>query len=143
MGMRMVSENIENFNIQALRAMAALYRTFPGTMDLDDNVFLKPTAQNDDGVVVEMPTQSGYGTLLWLSRNDFVEGQLVESHPIGTDRPSVVITGAQLSSRALRILLREEEFTRGVPLGEYVVAAAFSGTESVAAAWLAKRLIEA
>jgi hypothetical protein len=139
----MRSDNIEHFNIQALRAMAALYRNFPATMDLDDSVFLKPAATNDDRVVVEMPTESGYGTILWLSRNGFVEGQLVESHPIGTDRPSASMNGAQLTSRALRILLREEDFTRGMPLGEYVVAAAFSDMESVAAAWLAKRLIEA
>ncbi|MGB8276709.1 MAG: hypothetical protein WCF20_02050 [Methylovirgula sp.] len=136
----MASENIERFNVGALRAVAFLYKALPNTVTVDHSTLLRSTESSDGSVMVELSSGGEHGTILWLYKNGFVDGNLIESKPLQGDQKAAIMS-AQLSSKALRILQRPEQNAGGVPLGEYAVASAFGERESVAAELVMRRLL--
>lgn len=139
----MTVENIQQFNVQALRALAHLYKSFPTPTVIEHSTLLKPPVEKADGsVVVTLDDENGSeaGTILWLHRHDFVEGKLEENKPLQGKHTAALIN-AQLTPRALR-MLQETDPNAGQVLGEYIMAAAFGPEESQAAELLGRRLLQ-
>jgi hypothetical protein len=131
------------FKVHALRAIAHLYKSFPSPTTVEHSTLRTPPAEQRDGsVIVTLEDENGSeaGTILWLYRQGFIEGKLVESKPLQGD-PSAGIINAQLTVKALR-MLEDTDPNAGQVLGEYVVASAFGPEEPQAAELLTRRLLQ-
>lgn len=94
------------FDAQIVRAMAALYESFPTLVQLDG---------------------PEHGTLVWLLRNGVVTGELMESKPLQGPQTGTIMS-AQLPARTYAILKKVENDV-GRPLGQAAVEAVKSGNE--------------
>ena len=133
----MIDDNISEFNAQVTRAIAALYKAHPTTIDLGaEHILAPPAAKTDADFETRMEFASG--TLTWLFRNGLVTGELNE------DRFSIIF-GAQLSARSYETFIRPEGHTNSKPLGQLAISASLQpGTkeESVVAELVARRLLK-
>jgi hypothetical protein len=132
----MVADNSHaEFEKQVLRVMAALYKNHPRTVDLGWDITLVPPLDNNDPHFKERAASSE-GTILWLSRNNLVKGNLIEG-------ARAAILGAQLSLRAYSILRKQDNAIEDPTLGQAAVRAAAepgSTEESAVAELIVRRL---
>jgi hypothetical protein len=133
-------ENIQLFKVQALRAFAHLYKSFPVSTTVEHLTLLKQSKNEDGSITVEVESGVEGETILWLYNQGFIAGNLVASNPLEGSRTAGV-ANAQLTSSALRILQATEPNANGVTLGEFVAASAFGPSEDVAADLLLRRLL--
>ena len=109
----MGSSNIDKFELQVLRAMAALYAEHPKSLNLGCAQILVPYPNmNDPDYNVRM--EEAAGTVRWLHRNGIVAGDLDDGGDIA------VIGVAQLSLVAYA-KLRAEEGSAGKSLGQIAI----------------------
>jgi hypothetical protein len=130
----MTADNILEFNIQVMRAMAALYKQHPAVTVLDaEKILASPISPTDPAFYKQ--TETITGTLQWLFRNGFVTGTFDDQSP--------AILDAQLSKSACRILSANEPNAQNQTLGELAVSASLQpGTreESIVAELVVRRL---
>ena len=135
----MIDDSISEFNAQVTRAIAALYKAHPTTIDLGaEHILAPPAAKTDTDFETRMEFASG--TLTWLFRNGLVTGEL----KLNEDRFSIIF-GAQLSARSYETFIRPEGHTNSKPLGQLAISASLQpGTkeESVVAELVARRLLK-
>jgi hypothetical protein len=132
----MTADNILEFNIQVMRAIAALYKQHPAVTILGaEQIAATQIHQTDPDFEKKMDTVSG--TLRWLFRNRIVTGTFDES----TRFPAIF--DAQLSGYAYLLLSANEPNAQNQTLGEVVISASTQpGTqeESRVAELLVRRL---
>jgi hypothetical protein len=135
--------NADTFNIQILRAVAHLYEQFPTPTTVEHSTLIRKNhgAGNSS---IENGTGSERGTILWLHRNGFIDGVLLESNPLEGNQ-TAAITDAQLTPKALRVL-REmyrnpSNASERMPLGQLAIGAAFGSNESAVADLLSGKLL--
>jgi hypothetical protein len=133
----MTADNILEFNIQVMRAVAALYKQHPAITVLgSEQILASPISQTDP--IFEERMEFVCGTIRWLFRNSFVTGTFDESVRF----PGVF--DAQLSASAYRILSANEPNAQNhQTLGELAISAASQpGTreESVTSELVVRRL---
>jgi hypothetical protein len=135
-GDAVTADNILEFNIQVMRAIAALYKQHPTVTILGaEQLAATQISPTDQDFEKKMETVSG--TLRWLFRNRIITGTFDE----GTRFPAIF--DAQLSASACHILSTNEPNAQNQTLGELAISAASQpGTkeESVAAELIARRL---
>jgi hypothetical protein len=108
-----VADVHEEFEKQVLRAVAALYKSHPRTVNLGREIILVPPPHKNDPDFEER-IASCDGTILWLHRNELVVGNLRESaHP--------TIINAQLSWHAYSILRKSDPAIPDPTLGHAAV----------------------
>jgi hypothetical protein len=117
------ADNILEFNIQVMRAIAALYKQHPAVTILGaEQLADTQISQTDPDFEKKMETASG--TLRWLFRNRIITGTFDESARFPA------IFDAQLSGSAYQLLSANEPNAQNQTLGECAVsAAAQSGTQ--------------
>jgi hypothetical protein len=136
----MTQENISLFNVQVLRALAHLYKVHPVSTTVEHSTLLELSENEGGGATVELESGAEAGTILWLYNQGFIAGDLLKSEPLQGAKKAA-ITNAQLTVTSLQILQAAERNANGVPLGEFIVASAFSPSEATAAELLSRRLL--
>jgi hypothetical protein len=140
----MTLENIRLFNVQTLRAIAHLYKSLPKPTTIEHSTLRNQPVEKEDGSVVvtleDDENGSEAGTILWLHREGFVSGKLLENKPL-SGHQTAAITSALLTTKALRILQNVDP-NAGTVLGEFVVSSALGSSEQEAADLLVRRLRE-
>jgi|ERR1700736_3239871 hypothetical protein len=104
-----------DFKTQVLRAFAALYRAHPRVITLSSEQTNYPPPNRNDISYTDELLSSG-GTITWLYRNGFVNGEFQETNP------GSFMTNAQLSGKGYAIF-RKVYPNVGRPLGEAAVEA--------------------
>lgn len=131
----MTADNILEFNIHVMRAMATLYKQHPDITTLDaEKIIAAPLSYTD--LVFYKQTETIASTIQWLSRNGFITGTFNDGFP--------AILDAQLSDFSWRILSASEPNAYNQTLGELAVSASSQpGTreEFVVAELVVRRLL--
>jgi hypothetical protein len=117
--------DITQFQTQALRIFAALYKSAPKSIDVEFDTATGPHADAEARATAR-------GTIAYLHRNGWVTGNVHKA--LGA------ILGAQLSSSAFAILQKQEPSGLGGSLGQIILDAVGSPHEGVAAEALMRRL---
>jgi hypothetical protein len=104
----MPQDNIAEFGRQLVRAVGILFASHPKAVDLRFRDLIAGSPQNVTGEQTDVAN----GTLQWLVRNGVVDGSYNNS----------VIGRAQLTARALGLLMRSQPNLGGQGLGEAAVA---------------------
>lgn len=100
--------NIGKFGYQVMRAAALLFRAHPRPID----ILTTDLVLDSDGDLDTRGEQFAAGTLRWIVENGIVAGK-----PVLGAKPASV-NGAQLTARALGILMRSEPNLGGQKLGD-------------------------
>jgi hypothetical protein len=132
----MALSNIEQFQIDVLRAIAALYKSHPQTIDLDNSIL----SGNPPGTRPMPDHPTAHGSLKWMIDNGIVRGNFQESRPMNGPGFGIVI-GAQLTASALRTLQKPELEAAGTVLGEFIVLSENTPSEQRAAQVLGSRML--
>jgi hypothetical protein len=131
----MTADKLE-FNIQVMRAIAALCEQHPTTIILgSEQILATPIDRTDPAFEERM--EFVCGTIRWLFRNGFITGTFDESVRFAP------VFNAQLSASAYQLLSANEPNAQNQTLGELAISASSQpGTkeESVAAELIVRRL---
>jgi hypothetical protein len=122
----MTLSNIATFELQLLRAVAALYAQHPKPVNMGSLRILAPHIEAGDPDY-NIRVEEAAGTLRWLHRNGIVIGDLHAGEDIAS------IGDAQLSLAAY-VKLRATEGGGGKTLGRIAIETLASGTEQEIAA---------
>lgn len=99
--------NIERFSMNVVKIAAALYNNHPRPMMLSFKT-LSVDESDTEGIA------DVSGAIEWLHRNHLVSGSITR---MAGDM--VVLTGAQVTASAYRILAGPERNANGIPLGQF------------------------
>jgi hypothetical protein len=133
------TDNIAEFNVIVLRAIAILYKAHPVPVSLAADQLTIPLAKRGEEDYVER-MEVVQGTLRWLQDNGFVKGTL------DTNITFAPMLSAQLRAFAYRIVSAKEPNAVNQTLGEAVVNAALqpgSREETVVSELVVRRLLGA
>lgn len=124
-----MSDNIKTFNQLLTRAIGILYNCHPRPTTLGTIDLWNPSPKESDPDY-EVKTQEANGTLLWLHRNNIVDGELQD---FGNGK-MFAINNALLTAEGYRIANTVDPNENGKTVGQIAAATlARSPPESVAA----------
>ncbi len=125
----MERDNIREFELMALRGVAALYAAHPRALDLGSNLLLAPRPHEGDADY-NLRLEEAAGTARWLHRSGIVTGEIEDLGHVAA------IAMAQLSAPAYLKLRAPQEDGRS--LGRTAIETLASANESDAATLAAK-----
>lgn len=108
--------NIERFSMNVVKIAAALYNSHPRPMMLSFKTL--SIDQEDHSAVADVS-----GAIEWLNRNHLISGSITRMGD------AVIISGAQLTASAYRILTMPERNADDAPLGQFATTLAEADDE--------------